>query len=45
MVASLHAARGASARFHIVCSDQPRNGKTLVARLLCDFLILSGGRR
>jgi hypothetical protein len=31
----------ASAKFHIVCSDQPRNGKTLVARLLCDFLILS----
>ena len=30
-----------SARFHIVCSDQSRNGKTLVARLLCDFLILS----
>jgi hypothetical protein len=29
------------ARFHIVCSDQSRNGKTLVARLLCDFLILS----
>jgi hypothetical protein len=28
-------------RFHIVCSDQPRNGKTLVARLLCDYLILS----
>jgi len=26
--------------FHIVCSDQPRNGKTLVARLLCDYLIL-----
>jgi hypothetical protein len=32
---------GASTKFHIVCSDQPRNGKTLVARLLCDFLILS----
>jgi hypothetical protein len=31
---------GASAKFHIVCSDQPRNGKTLVARLLCDYLIL-----
>lgn len=31
----------ASARFHIVCSDQPRNGKTLVARLLCDYLILT----
>jgi hypothetical protein len=30
-----------STRFHIVCSDQPRNGKTLVARLLCDYLILS----
>jgi hypothetical protein len=33
--------RSDSARFHIVCSDQSRNGKTLVARLLCDFLILS----
>lgn len=31
--------KGAST-FHIVCSDQPRNGKTLVARLLCDYLIL-----
>jgi len=30
-----------SAKFHIVCSDQARNGKTLVARLLCDYLILS----
>ena len=29
-----------STRFHIVCSDQPRNGKTLVARLLCEYLIL-----
>jgi hypothetical protein len=33
--------RSDSAKFHIVCSDQPRNGKTLVARLLCDYLILS----
>jgi hypothetical protein len=32
--------RGASTRFHIVCSDQSRNGKTLIARLLCDYLIL-----
>ena len=32
--------RGASRTFHIVCSDQPRNGKTLVARLLADYLIL-----
>lgn len=31
--------KGAST-FYIVCSDQPRNGKTLVARLLCDYLIL-----
>jgi hypothetical protein len=31
-----------SATFHIVCSDQPRNGKTLFARLLTDYLILSG---
>ena len=30
-----------TAKFHIVCSDQARNGKTLVARLLCDYLILS----
>jgi hypothetical protein len=34
-------ARSDMARFHIVCSDQPRNGKTLIARLLCDYLILS----
>lgn len=33
--------RSDTARFHIVCSDQSRNGKTLVARLLCDYLILS----
>ena len=33
--------RDDATRFHIVCSDQPRNGKTLVARLLCDYLILS----
>jgi hypothetical protein len=33
-----------SRSFHIVCSDQPRNGKTLFARLLADYLIL-GGRR
>ena len=31
-----------SATFHIVCSDRPRNGKTLFARLLIDYLILSG---
>lgn len=30
----------ASTKFHIVCSDQSRNGKTLVARLLADYLIL-----
>ena len=33
--------RSASKKFHIVCSDQSRNGKTLVARLFCDYLILS----
>jgi len=27
---------------HIVCSDQHRNGKTLLARLLVDFLLLDG---
>lgn len=27
---------------HIVCSDQHRNGKTLLARLLVDFLMLDG---
>jgi len=27
--------------FHIICSDQPRNGKTLVARLVADYLILA----
>ncbi len=32
--------QGGASRFHIVCSDQPRNGKTLVARLLCEYLIL-----
>jgi len=29
-----------AAKFSIVCSDQPRNGKTLVARLIADYLIL-----
>ena len=28
---------------YIVCSDQTRNGKTLFARLLADFLITQGG--
>lgn len=28
---------------HIVCSDQTRNGKTLFARLLTDFLLVQGG--
>ena len=28
---------------YIVCSDQTRNGKTLFARLLSDFLLVSGG--
>lgn len=32
---------GATAKFHLICSDQPRNGKTLLARLLIDYLILS----
>ena len=32
--------RRASASFHLVCSDEPRNGKTLYARLLADYLIL-----
>ncbi len=27
---------------HIICSDQHRNGKTLLARLLVDFLMLDG---
>jgi hypothetical protein len=27
---------------HIVCSDQPRNGKSLLARVLSDFLLLDG---
>jgi hypothetical protein len=30
-----------SEAFHIICSDQSRNGKTLFARLLADYLILS----
>jgi hypothetical protein len=29
-----------SASFHLVCSDEPRNGKTLYARLISDYLIL-----
>lgn len=29
-------------KFHIVCSDQPRTGKTLFSRLLSDYLILIG---
>jgi hypothetical protein len=32
--------RGTSTKFHIVCSDESRNGTTLVARLLADYLIL-----
>ena len=36
------AERRASASFHLVCSDEPRNGKTLYARLLADYLILCG---
>jgi hypothetical protein len=32
--------RGVSASFHLVCSDAPRNGKTLYARLLADYLVL-----
>src|SRR5437016_3475835 len=32
--------RRATASFHLVCSDEPRNGKTLYARLLADYLIL-----
>lgn len=32
---------GASTKVYIVCSDQTRNGKTLVARLVCDYLVLS----
>ena len=28
---------------HIVCSDQTRNGKSLLTRLLADFLVLQGG--
>jgi hypothetical protein len=32
--------QGGASTFHLVCSDQPRNGKTLVARLLADYLIL-----
>jgi len=28
---------------YIVCSDQTRNGKTLFARLLTDFLLMQGG--
>lgn len=27
---------------HVVCSDQHRNGKTLLARVLVDFLVLDG---
>lgn len=27
---------------HIVCSDQPRNGKSLLSRVLTDFLLLEG---
>ena len=34
--------RPAAATFNIVCSDELRNGKTLVARLLADYLILCG---
>lgn len=34
------AQRRSSAKFHVICSDQPRNGKTLLARLLADYLIL-----
>ena len=26
----------------VICSDQPRNGKTLLARVLTDFLLLEG---
>jgi hypothetical protein len=29
-----------SASFHLICSDEPRNGKTLYARLIADYLIL-----
>ena len=29
---------------YIVCSDQTRNGKTLFARLLTDFLLIQGGQ-
>ncbi|VAW03023.1 hypothetical protein MNBD_ALPHA08-156 [hydrothermal vent metagenome] len=29
---------------YIVCSDQTRNGKTLFARLLADFLLVQGGK-
>jgi hypothetical protein len=29
-----------SASFHLVCSDKPRNGKTLYARLLSEYLTL-----
>ncbi len=28
---------------HIICSDRTRNGKTLLARLLTDWLLLGGG--
>ncbi len=28
---------------HIICSDRARNGKTLLARLLTDWLLLGGG--
>jgi hypothetical protein len=32
--------RRPSAAFHLVCSDKPRNGKTLYARLLAEYLSL-----
>ena len=33
----------AKSHIYIVCSDQTRNGKTLFARLLTDFLVMQGG--
>ena len=29
-----------AAKYSIICSDQPRNGKTLVARLVADYQLL-----
>jgi hypothetical protein len=34
-----------SAHIHIICSDRPRNGKTLLARLYADWLSLRGADR